>query len=120
MKLEKSCEDCGMNDWIYNPDGRYWGCSGCPRIRNGSGKEKCMAHGLEPVKFGQKNWVYIDCPECVKGEMLWKEELKNERPSDKKCTICGSPCVWLMTHERIEVLQCTKHKNHQSIFGFTV
>jgi hypothetical protein len=44
----------------------------------------------------------------------------NGRPSDKKCTICGSPCVWIMTEERIEVLQCTKHKNHQSIFGFIV
>jgi len=42
------------------------------------------------------------------------------RPSDKKCTICGSPCVWAMNHDRIEILQCTKHKNHRSIFGFTV
>jgi hypothetical protein len=53
-----------------------------------------------------------ECPKCSPKEIT--------RPSDKKCTICGSPCVWVMTHERIEVLQCTKYKNHQSIFGFTV
>jgi Zn ribbon nucleic-acid-binding protein len=63
------------------------------------------------------------CVECIKKMEKENEEMDNRnngRPSDKKCTICGSPCVWIMTEERIEVLQCTKHKNHQSIFGFIV
>ena len=89
---DEECDICGRQMVIkYGPHGRFLACPGFPECRNTKPYyEKigiaCPLCGkdivLKKTKKGRKYYGCIDNPEC--GFMVW------QKPSDKKCTECGS------------------------------
>ena len=89
------CEQCGRNMVIkYGPHGRFLACPGFPECRNTKPYlEKvgvaCPICGkdvvLRKTKKGRKYYGCEDNPEC--DFMSW------QKPSDKKCPVCGSYMV---------------------------
>ncbi len=99
------CDVCGRNMVIkYGPHGRFLACPGFPECRNTKPYyEKigvaCPMCGKDVVlKKTQKGRKYFGCednPEC--SFMSW------QRPSNKKCPVCGSYMV-----EKGNKLACSK------------
>ena len=89
------CENCGRNMVIkYGPHGKFLACPGFPECRNtkpyyekiGVACPKCGKEVvLKKTKKGRKYYGCEDNPEC--DFMSW------QKPSDKKCPVCGSYMV---------------------------
>ena len=89
------CEQCGRHMVIkYGPHGRFLACPGFPECRNtkpyfekiGVACPKCGKEVvLKKTKKGRKYYGCEDNPEC--DFMSW------QKPSDKKCPVCGSYMV---------------------------
>ena len=89
------CEECGRNMVIkYGPHGRFLACPGFPDCRNtkpyyekiGVACPKCGKDVvLKKTQKGRKYYGCEDNPEC--DFMSW------QKPSDKKCPVCGSYMV---------------------------
>ena len=89
------CDNCGRHMVIkYGPHGRFLACPGFPECRNtkpyyekiGVACPKCGKEVvLKKTKKGRKYYGCEDNPEC--DFMSW------QKPSDKKCPVCGSYMV---------------------------
>ena len=89
------CDSCGRHMVIkYGPHGRFLACPGFPECRNtkpyyekiGVACPKCGKEVvLKKTKKGRKYYGCEDNPEC--DFMSW------QKPSDKKCPVCGSYMV---------------------------
>ena len=89
------CATCGRHMVIkYGPHGRFLACPGFPECRNtkpyyekiGVACPKCGKEVvLKKTKKGRKYYGCEDNPEC--DFMSW------QKPSDKKCPVCGSYMV---------------------------
>ena len=89
------CENCGKNMLVkYGPHGKFLACPGFPECRNTKPYlEKigvaCPVCGSEILlKKTKKGRIYYACeknPDCE--FMSW------QRPTDKKCSKCGSYTV---------------------------
>ena len=89
------CEECGRNMVIkYGPHGKFLACPGFPECRNtkpylekiGVACPKCGKDiVLRKTKKGRRYYGCEDNPEC--DFMSW------QKPSDKKCPVCGSYMV---------------------------
>ena len=92
---DEICDVCGRNMVIkYGPHGRFLACPGFPECRNtkpyyekiGVACPKCGKDiVLKKTQKGRKYYGCIDNPEC--DFMSW------QKPSDKKCPVCGSYMV---------------------------
>ena len=92
---DEICDVCGRNMVIkYGPHGRFLACPGFPECRNtkpyyekiGVACPKCGKDVvLKKTQKGRKYYGCIDNPEC--DFMSW------QKPSNKKCPICGSYMV---------------------------
>ena len=89
------CENCGRNMVIkYGPHGKFLACPGFPECKNtmpyyetiGVACPKCGGDiVLKQTRKGRRYFGCINHPDC--DFMSW------DRPSDKKCPVCGSYMV---------------------------